>query len=66
MAAGTENGRTAKEYMEAGKLVPDEVVVKVREGRAGGGSVGRKEVRTGEGSKGQREERRREGRREGG
>lgn len=29
VAAGTENGRRAKEYMEKGQLVPDEIVVTV-------------------------------------
>ena len=27
---GSENGRRAKEYMEEGNLVPDEIVVNVR------------------------------------
>lgn len=29
ISAGTENGKRAKEYMEKGQLVPDEVVVMV-------------------------------------
>lgn len=29
IAAGTDNGKRAKEYMEKGKLVPDEIVVLV-------------------------------------
>lgn len=29
VAAGSQNGRIAKEYMEKGHLVPDEIVVKV-------------------------------------
>lgn len=29
IAAGTENGRRAKEYMENGQLVPNEIVVMV-------------------------------------
>lgn len=29
VAAGTENGRQAKEFMEKGKLVPNEIVVMV-------------------------------------
>lgn len=29
IAAGSENGRRAKEYMEKGKLVPNEIVVMV-------------------------------------
>lgn len=29
IAAGTDNGKRAKEYMEKGQLVPDEIVVTV-------------------------------------
>ena len=29
IAAGSENGRRAKEFMEKGQLVPDEIVVMV-------------------------------------
>ena len=29
VAAGTENGKRAREYMEKGQLVPDEIVVMV-------------------------------------
>lgn len=29
IAAGTENGRRAKEYMDKGQLVPNEIVVTV-------------------------------------
>jgi adenylate kinase len=29
IAAGTENGNQAKEFMEKGQLVPDEIVVNV-------------------------------------
>ena len=28
--AGTDAGKSAKEYMDAGKLVPDEVIIAVR------------------------------------
>lgn len=31
IAAGSENGKRAREYMEKGQLVPDEIVVKVGE-----------------------------------
>lgn len=30
VAAGSENGRQAREYMEKGQLVPNEIVVMVR------------------------------------
>jgi adenylate kinase family enzyme len=41
IAAGTENGKQAKEFMEKGQLVPDEIVVNVSAifFFGGGGSV---------------------------
>jgi adenylate kinase family enzyme len=37
IAAGTENGKQAKEFMEKGQLVPDEIVVNVSAIFFGGG-----------------------------
>lgn len=31
IAAGSDNGKQAKEYMEKGQLVPDEIVVNVND-----------------------------------